>query len=53
MAMCSQAVVERACGGDPAKLKRLAVRFASNVFPGNGVQVQLYEAGDHVLTAGP
>jgi acyl dehydratase len=46
MAMCSQAVVQRACGGDPAKLKRLAVRFASNVFPGNDVEVQLYDAGN-------
>lgn len=46
MAMCSQAVVERACGGDPSKLARLAVRFAANVFPGNDVEVQLYEAGD-------
>jgi acyl dehydratase len=45
MAMCSQAVVQRTCGGDPSKLKRLAVRFASNVFPGNDVEVQLYEAG--------
>ena len=46
MAMCSQAVVERACDGDPSKLKRLAVRFAANVFPGNDVEVQLYELGD-------
>lgn len=46
MAMCSQAVVQRACGGDPSKLARLAVRFAANVFPGNDVEVQLYEAGD-------
>jgi acyl dehydratase len=45
MAMTSQAVVERACGGDPTKLKRLAVRFAANVFPGNDVEVQLYDAG--------
>jgi acyl dehydratase len=49
MAMCPQAVVQRACGGDPARLKRLAVRFASNVFPGNDVEVQLYEAGDGAL----
>ena len=45
MAMCSQAVVQSAAGGDPARLKRLAVRFASNVFPGNDVEVQLYDAG--------
>ncbi len=46
MAMTSQAVVQQACGGDPSKLKRLAVRFASNVFPGNDVEVQLYDAGE-------
>ena len=49
MAMCSQAVVQRACGGDPSRLTRLAVRFAANVFPGNDVEVQLYEAGDGAL----
>ncbi len=46
MAMCSQAVVQRACDGDPARLARLAVRFAANVFPGNDLEVQLYELGD-------
>lgn len=46
MAMCSQAVIQRTCGGDPSKLARLAVRFAANVFPGNDIEVQLYEAGD-------
>jgi acyl dehydratase len=45
MAMCSQAVVKTVCDGDPARLKRLAVRFAANVFPGNDVEVQLYDAG--------
>lgn len=45
MAMCSQAVVQRACDGDPSRLARLAVRFAANVFPGNDVEVQLYELG--------
>jgi len=46
MAMTSQAVVQQACGGDATKLRRLAVRFASNVFPGNDVEVQLYDAGE-------
>ena len=45
MAMCSQAVVKTVCAGDPARLKRLAVRFASNVFPGSDIEVQLYDAG--------
>jgi acyl dehydratase len=45
MAMCSQAVVRTVADGDPSRLKRLAVRFAANVFPGNDVEVQLYDAG--------
>jgi acyl dehydratase len=45
MAMCSQAVIATVAGGDPSRLKRLAVRFASNVFPGNDVQVDVFDAG--------
>ena len=45
MAMTSQAVIQRTCDGDPSKLKRLAVRFAKNVFPGNDVETQIYDAG--------
>ncbi|HVM54877.1 MAG TPA: MaoC/PaaZ C-terminal domain-containing protein [Acidimicrobiales bacterium] len=42
MAMCSQSVIELAAGGDPGRLKRLAVRFAANVFPGNDVETTVY-----------
>jgi acyl dehydratase len=42
MAMCSQAVVQLAANGDPGRVKRLAVRFASNVFPGNDVETTVY-----------
>src|SRR5688500_8977317 len=45
MAMTSQAVVKTVCGGDPSRLKRLAVRFAKNVFPGDDVTTTIYEAG--------
>jgi acyl dehydratase len=45
MAMCSQAVITTVAGGDPTRLRRLAVRFASNVFPGNDVEVAVYDAG--------
>jgi acyl dehydratase len=45
MAMCSQAVVKTVADGDPGRLRRLAVRFASNVFPGNDVEVKVYDAG--------
>ncbi len=45
MAMTSQAVVKLAAGGDPARVRRLAVRFAKPVFPGNDVVTTIYEAG--------
>ena len=44
MAVCSQAVVKTLCDGDAARLKRLAVRFAKNVFPDSDVTVSMYEA---------
>ena len=46
MAMCSQAIVKTVADGDPSRLKRLAVRFASNVFPGNDVVTEIYDAGE-------
>jgi len=45
MAMCSQSVLTTVAGGDPTRLRRLAVRFAANVFPGNDVVTEIYEAG--------
>ena len=45
MAMTSQAVVKTLADGDPARLKRLAVRFSKNVLPGNDVTTTIYDAG--------
>lgn len=45
MAMTSQAVVKTVADGDPSRLKRLAVRFSKNVFPGNDVITTVYDAG--------
>lgn len=42
MAMTSQAVLKLTADGDPARLRRLAVRFAANVFPGNDVVTTVY-----------
>ena len=42
MAMTSQAVIKVAADGDPGRLKRLAVRMAKNVFPGNDVVTTVY-----------
>jgi acyl dehydratase len=46
MAMTSQAVIKTVADGDPARLKRLAVRFSKNVFPGDDVTTKIYEVGD-------
>jgi acyl dehydratase len=45
MAMTSQAVVKTVADGDPSRLKRLAVRFSKNVFPGDDVTTTIYDAG--------
>ena len=46
MAMTSQAVVKLVAGGDPGRLRRLAVRFSKNVFPGDDVTTKIYDAGE-------
>jgi acyl dehydratase len=46
MAMTSQAVITTVAGGDPARLRRLAVRFAANVLPGNDVETTIWAAGE-------
>jgi len=43
--MTSQAVIKSVAGGDPSRLKRLAVRFSKPVFPGNDVVTTIYDAG--------
>jgi acyl dehydratase len=43
MAMTSQAVIKTVADGDPSRLKRLAVRFSKNVFPGDDVTTTIYE----------
>lgn len=45
MAMTSRAVLQTVGDGDPARLKRLAVRFSKPVFPGNDVTTTIYDAG--------
>ena len=48
MAMTSQAVLRLAADSDPSRLRRLAVRFAKNVFPGNDVITTVYESAPGV-----
>jgi acyl dehydratase len=48
MALCTQAVVRTVAGGDPRRLRRVAVRFTSPAFLDNDLVIQLYEAGTNV-----
>jgi acyl dehydratase len=45
MALCAQGVVELAAGGDPERVRRIAVRFATPTFLGEQLRVRLYDAG--------
>jgi acyl dehydratase len=48
MAFAGRAVVAAACVGDPARLKRLAVRFARPVFPGQEITTRIWAADQGV-----
>ncbi|MDR7481907.1 MAG: MaoC/PaaZ C-terminal domain-containing protein [Armatimonadota bacterium] len=47
LGIASRLVVVHACGGDAARLARLAVRFARPVLPGQQVTVRLWAASRH------
>jgi len=46
MAFASQAVIKRAAGGDPTRLKRLKVRFSKPVRPLEEVTTQAWKTGE-------
>jgi acyl dehydratase len=48
MAFAARAVVDGACGGDPARLRRIRVRFSRPVFPGEALTTRGWaeEGGD-------
>jgi acyl dehydratase len=46
LAMCSQAVVQTVAGGDPRRLRRLAVQFAGVVLPGGEIVTRMFDAGE-------
>ncbi len=45
MALCAQGVVATVAEGDPERVHRLAVRFASPTFLGEHLAVRIYDAG--------
>jgi len=41
----ARALVIRACGGDPARLREFGARFAAPVFPGQALSTRGWEMG--------
>jgi acyl dehydratase len=46
MTLCAQGVVQLAADGDPDRVRRIAVRFATPTFVGEVVDVHVYDAGE-------
>jgi acyl dehydratase len=46
MAFTARVMVDALCGGDPTRLKRLAVRFSRPVLPGDTITTRVWAAGD-------
>jgi len=46
MAFTSKVMIDKLCGGDPARLKRLRVRFVRPVFPGQTITTKVWQEGD-------
>jgi acyl dehydratase len=46
MAFTSKVMIDKLCGGDPLKLKRLRVRFSRPVFPGQTITTKVWFDGE-------
>jgi acyl dehydratase len=46
--VAGRAIVKGCCGGDPARLKSLQVRFSSPVFPGETIRTEMWPDGERV-----
>lgn len=46
LAVTSRGLIELAAGGDPRRVRRIAVRFSSPVFPGNAIDLSVFDAGE-------
>lgn len=48
MGLAARAVIRQICGGDPARLRGMEVRFSKPVFPGETIRVEFFTSGDTV-----
>ena len=46
MAFTSRVAIDKLCGGDPIRLKRLAVRFTKPVLPGQTITTKVWREGE-------
>lgn len=46
MAFASRVMIDRLCGGDPVRLKRLRVQFSRPVFPGQSITTRIWAVGE-------
>jgi acyl dehydratase len=46
LALCSKPLIERLSGGDPRRLRRMHARFVRPVFPGQPIDIKVWEAGE-------
>ena len=46
MAFTSKVVIDKLCGGDPTRLKRLRVRFSRPVLPGQAITTKVWADGE-------
>lgn len=46
--VAGRAILQACCGGDPAKLKRLDLRFTSPVYPGETLRTEIWRDGGEV-----
>ncbi|WP_176599177.1 MULTISPECIES: MaoC/PaaZ C-terminal domain-containing protein [Sphingobium] len=48
MGLAARAVISAMCGGDPARLRAMNVRFSKPVYPGETIRVEFFPDGDVV-----
>lgn len=46
MAFTSKVIIDKLCGGDPTRLKRLRARFVRPVFPGQTITTKVWQEGE-------
>lgn len=48
MGLVGRALVHLCCGGDPARLSKLAVRFTAPVYPGETIRTEVWQEGREI-----